>query len=101
MPHEQLRAAPLTDPAFHQVVDHPLMGPARYQTTPIRFAEPGVATIRRPTALLGEHDEAILREVLGLDDIGIAELRTCGVIGSGPTRPALERGQPTEGSQMP
>ncbi|UCE30814.1 MAG: CoA transferase [Burkholderiales bacterium] len=46
--------------------------PVKYSETPVRY--------RLPPPRLGEHSDAVLREVLGLDPIAIAELRARGVI---------------------
>jgi crotonobetainyl-CoA:carnitine CoA-transferase CaiB-like acyl-CoA transferase len=60
-------------------VDHPELGPLREVRSPIRTE----GEIRRPARAprLGEHTDAILRELLGYDDATLARLRTDGVIG--------------------
>ena len=46
-----------------------------------RFTEtPG--TIRHPGARLGEHTDEVLRELLGLSDEELGELRSAGVLGA-------------------
>ena len=38
--------------------------------------------LRRPQALVGEHNEEILREILGMDDNAIVDLAASGVLES-------------------
>ncbi|SDA32358.1 CaiB/BaiF CoA-transferase family protein [Sphingomonas sp. NFR15] len=60
-------------------VDHTTLGRIPIVNRPFRF--PG-ETMPKPSAPpdLGEHSDAILREVLGLDDAAIAALRANGVV---------------------
>jgi crotonobetainyl-CoA:carnitine CoA-transferase CaiB-like acyl-CoA transferase len=44
---------------------------------------------RRHAPLFGEHNDEILRGLLGLDDARIAELRDAGVIGDAPVNPGV------------
>jgi crotonobetainyl-CoA:carnitine CoA-transferase CaiB-like acyl-CoA transferase len=61
-------------------VEHPSAGKTRMVGPPIRLsATPGA--IRSPAPRLGEHTALALREVLGLDDAGIADLRATGALG--------------------
>jgi crotonobetainyl-CoA:carnitine CoA-transferase CaiB-like acyl-CoA transferase len=47
---------------------------------PVRLSEtPGA--VRTPAPMLGEHTDAVLRELLGLDDRAITALREAGAIG--------------------
>jgi crotonobetainyl-CoA:carnitine CoA-transferase CaiB-like acyl-CoA transferase len=47
---------------------------------PVRLSEtPG--SVRTPAPLLGEHTDAVLRDLLGLETAEIDTLRTGGVIG--------------------
>ena len=46
---------------------------------PIKFAGAG-KTISNPAPLLGEHTDAVLRNLLHLPDERIAQLRTAGVL---------------------
>jgi CoA:oxalate CoA-transferase len=60
--------------------DHPEAGRVRLPGNPIKFD--GIArTISNPAPRLGEHTDAVLRELLALPDERIAELRRQGVIG--------------------
>jgi crotonobetainyl-CoA:carnitine CoA-transferase CaiB-like acyl-CoA transferase len=60
--------------------DHPEVGRVRLPGNPIRMS--GVAeTPSTPAPRLGEHTNAVLRELLGLPEDAIAELRRRGAIG--------------------
>ena len=59
---------------------HPRAGTVRMVGGPVRLSEtPGA--VRTPAPMLGEHTDAVLRELLGLDDRAIAALREAGAIG--------------------
>ncbi|MBU4434313.1 MAG: CoA transferase, partial [Alphaproteobacteria bacterium] len=74
----------LTDPQFIAresivTVPHPVFGQVKMQNAFPRLTEtPG--GVRWPGPALGEHTDAVLREVAGLDDAAIADLRTRKVI---------------------
>ncbi len=73
--HPQVRAR-------HAITEghHPTAGPIRVLAPPFRLSRtPGRAD--RPAPLLGEHTDSVLREMLGLTDQEIAELREIGAIG--------------------
>ena len=59
-------------------VDHPERG--RYLTVgcPIKMSDSSAEVVRAP--LLGEHTDEILQQLLGYDDVEIAEMRASGVI---------------------
>ena len=69
---------------YFEGLDHSVVGLHHVPSIPFRFN-----TIERwyrssaPT--LGQHNETILKEVLGLDDAAIAELAAAGVIGTRPS----------------
>jgi CoA:oxalate CoA-transferase len=62
-------------------VDHPTAGRVRLPGIPVKFADTP-ARIQGPPPLLGEHTEAVLREVLQLTDEAIVDLRACGALGA-------------------
>ncbi|HEY4331466.1 MAG TPA: CoA transferase [Ilumatobacteraceae bacterium] len=71
---------------FVEQFDHPIVGRHDVYVLPFRLAaEPGT-WIRRPAPLLGEHNEEVLREIVGLDDAAIDALRAANVIGNRPLR---------------
>ena len=59
--------------------DHPQVGRVRMPGNPIKFDGMG-KTISNPAPLLGEHTDAILRDLLKLDTARIAQLRAQGVV---------------------
>ena len=59
--------------------DHPQVGRVRMPGNPIKFDGMG-KTISNPAPLLGEHTDAVLRDLLHLDSARIAALRQQGVI---------------------
>lgn len=86
-PHRQGDLAQLQARGFFEVVDHPVSGPSRHSTLPMRFsAGPGGFDLRH-APLLGEHNLELLLE-LGLTDSEIAQLETEGVIGRLPASAA-------------
>ena len=73
------RDAHLKERGFYQVVDHPEIGPAPIDRSPIRLSRtPG--SIRTPAPLLGEHTEYVLGELLGLPQDEIDRLLIEGVV---------------------
>jgi len=75
----QLRAR-----GFFETVSHSVVGPHEYPTLPLRLASDHPPWYGRPSPTLGEHTEEILRELLGLTDAELAQLRADGVIGTRP-----------------
>jgi crotonobetainyl-CoA:carnitine CoA-transferase CaiB-like acyl-CoA transferase len=76
--HEQLNAF-----GYFEEVKHPIMGIHRLPTLPFRFA--GVPRwVTRSAPRLGEHNEEVLRTVLGLTDDEIADLDAAAIIGHTP-----------------
>ncbi|SOJ57242.1 Formyl-CoA:oxalate CoA-transferase [Mycobacterium simulans] len=82
-PHRQTELAQLTFRGFFEVVDHPVNGPARLSTVPMRLSGGPCRFHTRPAPLLGQHNHEVLAE-LGLTDSQIAELEADGVIGRAP-----------------
>jgi crotonobetainyl-CoA:carnitine CoA-transferase CaiB-like acyl-CoA transferase len=62
-----------------QEIDHPACGPIRVLSPPVKYsnADP---SIRAPPPLLGEHTEVVLRELVGLSEERIVQLKEKGVI---------------------
>lgn len=60
-------------------LDHPVIGPARFEGTPIRFSDTA-PDIWRSAPLLGEDNDYVFSEILGLSGDEIAELADEGVI---------------------
>ncbi|MCT9077459.1 CaiB/BaiF CoA-transferase family protein [Streptomyces fulvoviolaceus] len=80
-PHRQAELEQLRFRGFFEEIDHPVNGPARYSTWPVRLSSDPA----RPAPLLGEHNHQLLTE-LGLTEAEIAALEADGIIGRAPTR---------------
>ena len=61
-------------------IDHPTAGKVRMAGLPVKFSSTP-ASIRLPPPRLGEHNEQVLKDWLGLDDAAVAELRGKGTLG--------------------
>jgi succinate--hydroxymethylglutarate CoA-transferase len=64
-----------------QTVQHPTAGEIKLTGIPVKYSL-NKPEIRRPPPLLGQHNEEILRDVLGLDEKQVKRLREDGVVGS-------------------
>lgn len=82
-PHRQTELDQLTFRGFFEEVDHPVNGPARLSTVPIRSSAGPSKFHTRHAPLLGQHNHELLTE-LGLSDAEIAELEAEGVLGHAP-----------------
>jgi crotonobetainyl-CoA:carnitine CoA-transferase CaiB-like acyl-CoA transferase len=60
-------------------IEHPAFGTASWIASPVRVGEPPSEHRRAP--YLGEHTDAVLRDVLGYDEARIAQLRSQGAFG--------------------
>lgn len=60
-------------------IEHPVMGEIVEPGFPIKFSETG-ADIKKPSPLLGEHNEVVFKEVLSFSPERLDELRKKGVI---------------------
>lgn len=68
---------------FFQEIEHPLSGKTPYGSYPARF-DGRYAEWSRPAPTLGQHNEEVLREQLGLSDEELEELREAKIIGTLP-----------------
>ncbi|OBJ49973.1 CoA-transferase [Mycobacterium sp. 1423905.2] len=84
-PHRQTELSQLESRGFFEVLDHPVNGPARLSTVPMRFSGGPCRFHAQPAPLLGQHNREILTEI-GLTDADIRELEAEGVIGNAPAR---------------
>jgi crotonobetainyl-CoA:carnitine CoA-transferase CaiB-like acyl-CoA transferase len=82
-PHRQTELIQLASRDFFEVVDHPVNGPAKLSTVPMRLSGGPVRFHSQPAPLLGQHNHELLAE-LGLTNPEIAELEAEGVIGRVP-----------------
>jgi crotonobetainyl-CoA:carnitine CoA-transferase CaiB-like acyl-CoA transferase len=75
----QLRAR-----GFFEPIGHAIAGQHEYPGLAFRLHESAARRYQSPAPTLGEHNDEILRELLGLDDAEIAALRANGIIGERP-----------------
>lgn len=74
----------LTETGFFQRLQHAVVGELDYPRFPFRL-DGEYLPVKQPAPLLGEHNQEILQDLLGLDDAEIAALEQAGVIGSRPS----------------
>lgn len=82
-PHRQSELEQLAFRDFFEEVDHPVNGPARLSSVPMRFSGGPHKFHTAHAPLLGQHNHELLSG-LGLSDPEIAGLEADGVIGSAP-----------------
>jgi len=77
---EDLVADPqLNHRGTHVILEHPEIGPHIYQPPPYRFSKtPHELTM--PAPCLGQHNEYILKDILGMSDDEVAELLIAGAL---------------------
>jgi crotonobetainyl-CoA:carnitine CoA-transferase CaiB-like acyl-CoA transferase len=74
----------LADREFFEEVTHPVAGTHLYPGAGWKMSATSQRT-RMPAPLLGEHNDYVLREVLGLADVELVDLTRRNVIGRKPT----------------
>lgn len=82
-PHRQTELEQLAFRGFFEEVDHPVNGPARLSTVPMRMSTGPSKFHTRHAPLLGQHNDELLA-TLGLSASEIADLEAEGVIGRAP-----------------
>ena len=60
-------------------IDHPVAGTVKYPGNPIKYSETK-ATIRSHSPVLGQHNEEVLRDVLGKSDSEIERLKESNIV---------------------
>ena len=70
----------LAQRGFFVTLDHPVMGPTPYDGPATIFSRTP-AQLRSPAPCLGQHNDEVLAELLGMGAATIAELRTAGALG--------------------
>ena len=79
-PHERIDEDPdLETWGLFPTVKHPLMGKVRVEGVPVHYSETDWS-IDKAAPLLGEDNDHIFRELIGLDEAELARLRTEGVV---------------------
>ena len=84
MPHELIGNPQLDARGFFEQVAHPVTALNLHGGYPVRFSAGPERLHRRHAATLGQDNEAILRDLLGLSDDEIRQLRRDGIIGDEP-----------------
>jgi crotonobetainyl-CoA:carnitine CoA-transferase CaiB-like acyl-CoA transferase len=69
---------------FFEVEDHPVTGAHNIPTVPFRYRRRGGGWMHRPSPTIGQHNDEVLRELLGLDHDELAQLREQQLIGERP-----------------
>jgi crotonobetainyl-CoA:carnitine CoA-transferase CaiB-like acyl-CoA transferase len=69
---------------FFTTVTHSVVGTHEFPGLPVRLAAAATSWYTRPAPTLGEHNDEILRGLVGLSDAEIAQLRADGIIGERP-----------------
>lgn len=80
---DMVEDANLTARGFFREIDAPEVGPMLYAGQPVRLSETPVEAYR-PAPLLGEHNAEVLRDLLGMSDKEIDDLKARGLIGDRP-----------------
>jgi crotonobetainyl-CoA:carnitine CoA-transferase CaiB-like acyl-CoA transferase len=80
--HDAVRIEQLVHRRFFEPVTHSVTGESLHSGFPARFSFGPERLHQRPAPLLGQHNEEILAELLGLDEAEIKELARDGVIGT-------------------
>jgi crotonobetainyl-CoA:carnitine CoA-transferase CaiB-like acyl-CoA transferase len=78
-PHAHLDAR-----GFFRTLEHPAAGAISYPSFPLRF-DGEYLPIRRTPPTLGQHNDEVLRDLLGLSNEEIATLREAKIVGERPT----------------
>ncbi len=79
MPNPQLEAR-----GFFQIMQHPVTGETRYPGLPMSFSGLPRALHTSPPPTLGQHNDEVLKQELGLSDEELRDLRERKVIGERP-----------------
>jgi crotonobetainyl-CoA:carnitine CoA-transferase CaiB-like acyl-CoA transferase len=82
--HEQTGLEQFAHRGFIETVEHPVTGASRHVGFPVRFGNGPERVHRRPNPTLGQHNEEILRELIGLSAEEYEKLEGAGVVGTRP-----------------
>jgi crotonobetainyl-CoA:carnitine CoA-transferase CaiB-like acyl-CoA transferase len=84
-PRDIARHPQLRDRNFFESLDHPVVGHHELPSIPFRFASRGDSGwLRRPAPMVGEHNDEVLSDILGLTAADLTQLRANAVIGDRP-----------------
>jgi crotonobetainyl-CoA:carnitine CoA-transferase CaiB-like acyl-CoA transferase len=83
LPHEQAGLAQLQHRGWFELVDHPVNGPARHSTMPMKFSRGPDRVIRRRAPLFGEHTREVLLAA-GVSEAELDAMEADGVTGRAP-----------------
>jgi crotonobetainyl-CoA:carnitine CoA-transferase CaiB-like acyl-CoA transferase len=82
--HEHTGLEQFAHRGFIETVEHPVTGASRHVGFPVRFGNGPERVHRRPTPTLGQHNEEILRELIGVSAEEYEKLEGAGVVGTRP-----------------
>ena len=60
-------------------IEHPTCGPMKLVNTPVKYSY-SQPSIRTPPPLLGQHTDEILRDIVGMDEREIQDLKREGIV---------------------
>lgn len=80
--HEQAAVPQLSHRGFLESVQHPVTGETTQYAYPARFEHGPVVMNRAPAPTLGQDNEYVLREILGMEDAAIRQLQEDRVVGT-------------------
>jgi crotonobetainyl-CoA:carnitine CoA-transferase CaiB-like acyl-CoA transferase len=84
-PRDIARHPQLRDRKLFERLDHPVVGQHELPSLPFRFASRcDSGWLRRPAPMIGEHNDEVLGDILGLTAADLTQLRARAVIGDRP-----------------
>lgn len=95
-PVDLLKDRHLQARAFWQILERPFSGPQPNPSPAYREGDRPYA-IQRPAPTLGQHNDEVLKEILGLSDAEIAALAAKGIIGTEAVPPNLRKARAAVG----
>ena len=60
-------------------IEHPTCGPMKLVNTPVKYSH-STPSIRTPPPLLGQHTDEVLRDIVGMSEEEIRDLKSKGIV---------------------